>query len=97
MKILKIESGKGLFFCSEVSEWKPIDEIDKQRLLTLLDQFLSVDFEMDAFDEELIQNQAQQIIYKSIYEKFQSLMENKDKFKDESDRKYLASIQKYQG
>ena len=50
---------------------------------------------MDPPDEKKLQNQAQQIVYKSIFDKLSSLQENKSKFKDESDRKYLKEIQKY--
>jgi hypothetical protein len=50
---------------------------------------------MDPPDENKLQNQAQQIIYKSIFDKLSSLQENKSKFKDESDRKYLSALQKY--
>ncbi len=96
MKILKIEDNKGYFFCESTADWKPIDQIDKDSLMRLLDAFIEKEVSMDAFDEDLIQNQAQQIIYKSIYEKFSNLAENKNKFVDESERTYLAALQKYQ-
>lgn len=95
MKILEIRDNKGYFRLSEEEKWKQIDKIDKVGLLALLDTFLASDVEMDEPDDTKLQNQAQQIIYKSIYEKLSSLQENKGKFKDESDRKYLKEIQKY--
>ena len=96
MKILKIEDGKGLFHDPASEEWKAIDEIDKHAILNLLNRFVEEDLELDEFDEELLQNKAHLIIYKSIHEKFSALASNKDKFKDESDRKYLEAFKKYQ-
>ncbi len=96
MKILKIEGSNGFFRTSDKDDWRPIDEIDKDGLMKLLNRFLDSDVEMDNYDEKSLLNQAQQIIYKSISEKFNNLQENKSKFKDESDRMYLGAIQKYQ-
>lgn len=95
MKILEIRDNKGFFRVSPKSEWKEIDAIDKDDLMALLDTFLGSEVEMDPPDDKNLLNQAQQIIYKSIFEKLRSLRENKSKFKDESDRKYLKEIQKY--
>lgn len=95
MKILKIENGNGLFLDSKKNEWIPIDQIDKNNLMILLDLFLQEEVEMDNLEDHALSNQAQQIIYKSIFDKLDSLIENKDKFKDESDRTYLSAIQKY--
>lgn len=95
MKILRIEKGGGQFRFAEKDDWKPIDEIDKEQLLKLLDLFLSSDVEMDPLDDQNLSNRAQRIIYKSIYEKLNNLSEHKGKFKDESDRTYLDTINKY--
>lgn len=96
MKILKIKGGKGFFRCGISCKWKPVDQIDKDDLMRLLDIFVKKDVSMDPFDETLIKNQAQQIIYKSIFEKFNFLMGNKSRFKDESERTYLNELQRYQ-
>lgn len=95
MKILEIKEGKG-YFDNGDDGWRPIDEIDKDGLMRLLNLFVDSDVEMDDYDEAKLSHQAQQIIYKSIFEKFNNLKENKSKFKDESDRMYLSAIQKYQ-
>lgn len=95
MKILKIESGNGYFWVVNSEEWLPIDKIDKGGLMKLLTSFLREDIEIDEYNEESLSNKAQQIIYKSVSEKFNGLKKNKDKFKDESDRMYLEAIQKY--
>ena len=96
MKILKISEGKGYFCFNEDDDWMPIDEIDKDALLKLLDLFLTSEVEIDEYNSDTLLNQAQKIIYKSIHDKFNSLKENKNKFKDESDRMYLDAIKKYQ-
>ena len=95
MKILKIEENKG-FFSIDGSQWTEIDEIDKDNLMSLVNLVLESSPEMDEYNETNIGNQAHQIIYKSIHEKLTVLRENKDKFKDESDRLYLGEIEKYQ-
>ena len=95
MKILKIESGKGYYYSSKSDQWNEIDQIDKDSLMSLLNLLLGQDVEMDSLDDNELQNQAQQIIYKSIFEKLKGLSENKSKFKDESDRLYLDVIEKY--
>ena len=95
MKILKIEDGNGYFRAFESEDWIPIDKIDKDGLMNLLSAFLEGDVHVDDYNEESLANRAQQIIYKSVSEKFIVLKENKNKFKDESDRMYLEEIQKY--
>ena len=93
MKILKIEDNKGLFYCINTKVFKPIDQIDRDGLMELLNYYLDNYVEIDEYDERHIQNQAQQIIYRSVSEKFKTF--NKNQFKDESARKYLDDINKY--
>ncbi len=95
MKVLKIEDGGGYFYHPDIDDWKPIDEIDKEELMILLNLYLEKDVEIDVYEENHINNQAQKIIYKSISEKFLSLNENRSRFSDESERKYLEAIQEY--
>ena len=95
MKILEIRDSKGYYRTSNEAGWEEIDTIDKDGLMALLDHFLLNEVEMDPPDQDKLQNQAQQIVYKSIFDKLDALRENKSKFKDESDRKYLKEIQKY--
>lgn len=95
MKILKVENGNGFFFSAKDKKWRPIDTIDKDGLMILLNSFLENDVEMDVMDDANLSNQAHRIIYKSIYEKLNTLNENKRKFSDESQRMYLEEIRKY--
>lgn len=94
MKCLKIEDNKGLF-AVDGQTWMPIDQINKQHLLMLIDLALVDDFEMDEYTREKLANQAHQIIYKNIYEKLNELKLNKNKFRDESEALYKSAIEKY--
>lgn len=94
MKYLKIDHGKGYFLLNG-TEWIQIDQINKENILELLNICLSQDFEMDEFDKEKIANQAHQIIYKHIYEKFEDLKNNRNRFQDESESIYKTALEKY--
>ncbi|CTQ61171.1 hypothetical protein [Roseibium album] len=95
MKILKIEKEQGYFCLEQGSEWKPIDSIDKVALLKLLDLYLENDVEMDSPDEQSLSNQAHAIIYRGIFDKLSQLVEEKSRFKDESETLYLDEMKKY--
>lgn len=94
MKYLKIDDNKG-HFCLGQDTWQEIDKITKEDLMILLDKAISLDFEMDAYDQAAIRNKAHQIIYKTLFEKFTELLLNKNRFKDESEQYYKAAIEKY--
>ena len=93
MKYLKIENDKGHFLKGE--QWFELDQIGKEDLLTLLDRVIEDEFEMDAFDANSLHNKAHQIIYKHLYQKFDELKTNKNRFKDESEQLYKSAIEKY--
>lgn len=95
MKILKIERGSGYFWASKSMEWRKIDEIDKNELLTILDLFLDDDVEMDIPDENNLHNEVHKIIYSHIFQKLNSLTERKSSFRDDSERLYFDEINKY--
>ncbi len=95
MKILKIEDGSGYFWVATSSEWRKIDEIDKDGLLSLLDLFLDVDAQMDVPDENNLHNEVHRIIYAHVFQKLSSLSESKGSFKDDSERLYFDEIKKY--
>ncbi len=97
MKYLKIEDNKGHYLktIDSTDTWTEIDKINKDDLLTLLNNAITSDFEMDEYSEEILANKAHQIIYKNIYEKFVNVLLMKDKFKDESENLYKDAIEKY--
>lgn len=98
MIYLKIDGNRGFFLRDGVEEeatWHAIDLITKEDLYFLLKSAVSDDFEMVAYDEQILSNKAHQIIYKNLYEKFIDLAANKTRFKDESDNLYKAALEKY--
>ncbi len=94
MKYLKIEGNKG-FYQLEPDSWKEIDKINKDDIMVLIEKAVETEFEMDEFQEEKVANKAHQIIYKKLYEKFSDLIDNKSRFKDESEQLYKSAIEKY--
>lgn len=98
MKYLKIENNKGHYLKTDIgsSEWIEIDKISKDDLLSLLNKAVSDEFEMDTYEEEKLGHKAHQIVYKSIYEKFEHLVDNKNTFKDECDGQFIDAINKYE-
>ncbi|MGD9993920.1 MAG: hypothetical protein AB7S69_11525 [Salinivirgaceae bacterium] len=98
MKYLKIEDNKGYFLKDKTNpdEWTEIDQIEKNDLMKLLESASEPDFEMDAYNESLIQHKAHQIIYKNLTEKFDTFLSNKSRFIDESESIYKTALEKYQ-
>lgn len=96
MLYLKINNGKGYFLNAE-KEIQEIHEIRKEDILRLLDYATdgSADFEMDEIKDGNIQNEAHRIIYDGLYRKFKELLENRDRFIDESESLYKDAVQKY--
>ncbi len=94
MKLLKIENNHG-HYLDDQNWFTPIDKITKEDLLRLVDLTLSEEVEFDEYDNEVIKNQAHQILYRSIYEKLRSLTDRKQEFTDESERLYLQEYEKY--
>jgi len=94
MKYLKIENNQGFYQLGD-EDWKVIDGINKEDLMILLDKLIVTEFEMDIYAAERIANKAHQIIYRNLYEKFFELLENTNRFKDESVQLYKKAIEKY--
>ena len=94
MKLLKADSNQGLFLAEDGS-YRLIDQITKDDLLRLVRSVLNDDVEFDEYDEEVIKNQAHQVVYRSIYRNMQSLKERRQEFIDESERLYLEDYKKY--
>jgi len=94
MKLLKIDNKLG-HYLSKSGDYVPIDKITKDHLLRLVNLTLANNAEFDEYDDEQIQNQAHQIVYKSIYEKLHGLRERRQEFIDESETLYLQDYEKY--
>jgi hypothetical protein len=95
MKYLKIEQNKG-HFMSTKGTYVEIDKIDKNELMHLLNKAIENDeFEMDEYQENDLGNPAHKIIYKNIFDKFNSLLSNKTRFRDESSQLYTRAFEQY--
>ncbi|MFW6016092.1 MAG: hypothetical protein ACOCRK_06610 [bacterium] len=94
MKYLKINNNK-VEYTLDKTNWEEIDQIDKHDLFELINLAIEEDFEMDDYDKDLIGNQAHQIIYKNIYNKFSDFLENKTRFIDESELLFKDALEKY--
>lgn len=96
MKYLKIENNKGYYRLDTTKEdWTELDQINKDHLLSLLKFASTVDFEMDEYQDALLQNPAHNIIYKNIEGKFKDFLTNKTRFQDSVEATYKEAIDKY--
>lgn len=75
MKYLMVDNGRVFYSLDgSAASKKPIDQISKDDLLTLLKLAVSEEsFEMDPYSTESVHNAAHQIIYKNIYQKFEDI------------------------
>lgn len=94
MKILEIKDNLG-YYSVDGKTYIPINEINKEDLLKLVDVILGSDVDIDDFDDDQIKDPAHKIIYKNISEKFKDLNQKKATFKDESGRMFLKEYEKY--
>ncbi len=95
MKLLKIENHCGQFL-GDNGAYETVDKISKEDLLRLVNYALDEDeVEFDAYDENLVHNHAQQVIYKSVVRKLSSLRERRQEFTDEAARLYLEDYERY--
>ncbi len=95
MKLLKIDGNQG-HFRDINGKYKPIDKIAKEDLSQLVTWTLNEkEVEFDPYDEKAIKNPAQQIVYKSVDQKLQTLGGRKQEFIDEAERSFLKEYEKY--
>ncbi|SFM91500.1 hypothetical protein SAMN05444747_1111 [Variovorax sp. OV329] len=95
MKLLRISENCGHFLTAK-GEFSPIDKISKEDLLRLVDHiFGESEVEFDPYDDQLIKNQAHQVIYKSVVQKLSDLSKRKQEFVDESARVFLEEYERY--
>ena len=94
MKILIISNCKDKFSLDSIN-YTPINIINKNNLLGVIDLFLNSECQMDEYSEENIPNKAHQIIYQNLYQKFKELEQNRAQFNDMSENIYEDAINKY--
>ena len=95
MKVLKIESNGIPKFTSDGKEWKNTEDIQKEDIASMLDFCIDHDVVLEGYDDELIKNPVQKIIYENIYNKFKAFIGEKDNFIDEVDGLYKDALEKY--
>ena len=96
MNYTKIDKSSVFFRLNEVMDWKPISDIEGDDLITLLEKALEEDeFELIEYNNELIKNEAHNIIYKSIYEKISEIRNDRENILDEHLQRYSEVIDKY--
>lgn len=104
MKVLRIDDGKGLFLSDPLnikgipddSDYKSIDLIEKEDVLSILTLMVDEEVEMDEYKEDSpLPNPVHDLIYKNLYLKFKTISENKERIKQEIDDKFRASESKY--
>ncbi len=95
MKLLKIEDNVG-YYRDDQGKFAQVNKITKEDLLRLVDLTLGEEeIEFDEYNDENLNNQAHQIIYKSIFDKLQGLKKRRQEFIDESERLYLQEYERY--
>lgn len=95
MKILKIENGRGYYYINNQSF--PICNIGKDDLFELLKYiYINNNYELDAVDEnKQINNEAERIIYSSLYEKLTDFISKKEILKSEIEDEFKEAKEKY--
>lgn len=95
MKLLRIDDTAAQFLRPD-GTYAPIDKIDKDDLLRMVDRTLEDEqFEVDPYDENAIKNQAHQVIYRSVAQKLVDLRKRRQEFLDESARLFLDEYERY--
>lgn len=93
MKYLKIESGKAYFWNAE--KYLEIDKIAKSDLLVLIEKAEDSDFEIDPYNEAVLQNRAHRVIYQNLASKLDAFLSDKDAFNREVEKLYGDAIKEY--
>lgn len=94
IKILKIKGGKG-YYLDKNGNYVEVDKVDRDSLLYLINLVIDGEVEIEAYDESLILNKVNQIIYKEISQKILTLNANKQTLLSNIDTEYADLINKY--
>lgn len=94
MRYFKIENNK-VYFINKETKYIELDQITKEDLLFLINKAFDQDFEYDKYESDKIKNQAHNVMYKNIENKFSEFISRKDEIIDEVNNVYKAAIDKY--
>ncbi|MBS5966677.1 MAG: hypothetical protein KIA06_04305 [Finegoldia magna] len=96
MNYTKIKNSNVYFRLSGSDNWKPISDLTGDDLIKLIEKCIDEDdFNLEEFDDTLIENEAHKIIYKSIYQKINDIHLERDNIIDENTQRYNDIIEKY--
>lgn len=98
MKYLKIDKNKGYFKIDD--NYTEIDKINKDDIFKLISIIINDEennFEMDEYNEEILNHGVHKIIYSNLYSKFQDLIMDRDRINDTVQQKFADAYQKYSG
>jgi hypothetical protein len=95
MQLLRINENRG-YFMKEGGGYEALDKLTKEDLLRLVEDTLTdPQASFDEFQADALQNQAHQIIYRSVYGKLSELADRREEFTDEAERLYLEEYDRY--
>lgn len=97
MKILKIEN-KDAFYSKDGTNYDSVVNIGREEILSILQLILNSDgaFELDeCTDSNPIDNQAEAIIYKNLYSKIKTFIDEKGNIISNNSNLYSESLAKY--
>ena len=101
MKLLKIEDNKVLYRIDSDKEFKNIDVITKDDILSIFNKIFVVkedeklsDF-AEEFNQELIGNDAHKIIYEKLYSKVKELWDNRKTIISQINNEFKELEEKY--
>lgn len=79
----------------EKEDLKPIETITKEDIFDIITYMIDNSVELDEYKEGLLQNPAQDTIYKSLYNNFKNVIDNKNLIINEIDLKFKLAEEKY--
>lgn len=98
MKILKIENNEGFYYSIKNNNYCKLNEINAEDILDIVKYVLDEnndDIEIDSYDEKLINNGAQKVIYNNLSIKLNDLINNKSNILDQIKKEYEDLYKKY--
>lgn len=94
-KILKIEHGRG-YFLNEKNDYTVVTELSANRLKQILEIiFNEEDASFDQYDDNLIHNAADKIIYSKVATKLNNIQEERNEIERQVKSEFSEMISKY--
>lgn len=103
MKLIRIKDGTGEFFdfsifkegMNEEDCYKNIENIDKENVLMILNYIIENDVDYDKYESGILQNPAQDLIYKELSQDMDDLKNKKESILKEIDSEFKEAEEKY--